>query len=344
MGGMLSLPLMGYLLMPSLTSYSTSINILFFYMTWSTLVLSQPPLKVEIVGTLAVRALFFLAPSLLFLLFDTIIPSLAVGMKTQGSAALPTRTGGVRVKKRSRGSSIPSVLQVLGLSLLNICLGVALQSAIELLFTEVLNIRSALKVSTTLPMPWSIFKDVVRGLLLREVLQYYIHRFVLHPSSSNPISKLHRSYFHSNAAPYSLTAHYDHPLPYILMRFLPTYLPSIIFRTHLLTYLLLLSIITLEETFSLSGYTTIPGIMVGGIARRQDLHSESHGKGNFAPWGLLDWVHGTSIGGDFMEDIGDEAQKHNIKERSGWAWGNAKESGKEGIRAWNGRTRSSRKG
>lgn len=172
--------------MPSLTSYSTSINILFFYMvcnsenfkgpctalltdaqTWSTLVLSQPPLKVEVVGTLAIRTLFFLVPSLLFLLFDSIIPSLAVGMKTQGSAALPTRTGGVRVKRR--GGSTPPVLQVLGLSLFNICLGVVIQSAIELLFTEVLRIRSALKVSTTLPMPWSIFKDVVRGLLLREV-------------------------------------------------------------------------------------------------------------------------------------------------------------------------------
>ena len=32
MGAMLSLPVVGYLLMPSLTSYSTSINILFFYM------------------------------------------------------------------------------------------------------------------------------------------------------------------------------------------------------------------------------------------------------------------------------------------------------------------------
>ncbi|KAH9210560.1 hypothetical protein DL95DRAFT_448713 [Leptodontidium sp. 2 PMI_412] len=341
MGAILSLPVVGYLLMPSLTSYSTSINILFFYMTWSTLVLSQPPLKVEVVGTLAIRTLFFLVPSLLFLLFDSIIPSLAVGMKTQGSAALPTRTGGVRVKRR--GGSTPPVLQVLGLSLFNICLGVVIQSAIELLFTEVLRIRSALKVSTTLPMPWSIFKDVVRGLLLREVLQYYIHRFILHPDSATYISKLHKTYFHSVTAPYSLTAHYDHPLSYILFRFLPTYLPSIIFRTHLLTYFLLLSIITFEETLTLSGYTTVPGIMLGGIARRQDLHSEGHGRGNFAPWGLLDWVHGTSIGGDLMEDIGDEAEKHQIKERGGRAWGNAKESGKEGFKAWKGRRKSSKK-
>jgi hypothetical protein len=124
--------------------------------------LSQPPLKVEIVGTLAVRTLFFVAPSLLFLVFDTIIPSLAVNIKTQGSSALPTR--GSR-----KGSGRPPWFQVIGLSLFNICLGVALQAGVELLFTNVFNFRSALKVTTTLPMPFSIAKDVARGLLLREV-------------------------------------------------------------------------------------------------------------------------------------------------------------------------------
>lgn len=49
------------------------------------------------------------------------------------------------------------------------------------------------------------------------------------------------------------------------------------------------------------------------------------------------------MGGDVIEDIGDEAEKHQVKERSGKAWGNAKESGKEGIKAWNGRRKSSRK-
>jgi hypothetical protein len=118
----------------------------------------------------------------------------------------------------------------------------------------------------------------------------------------------------------------------------------VLFRTHLLTYLLLLAIITIEETFTLSGYSTVPGIMLGGIARRQDLHSEGRGKGNFAPWGLLDWVHGTSSGPDVMDDARDEADKHNAKERGGKAWGDAKEAGKDSVRAWNGKRKSSRKG
>jgi hypothetical protein len=117
------------------------------------------------------------------------------------------------------------------------------------------------------------------------------------------------------------------------------YLPAILLRLHLLTYLLLLSLTSLEETLTLSGYTTIPGIILGGIARRQDLHSESRGRGNFAPWGLMDWVHGTSIGQDVLDDVKDEAGKHEVVERSGKAWESTKKKGKAPIKGYNTRQR-----
>jgi hypothetical protein len=166
MDALLSIPALGYFLMPSLGTYSTSLNLLFFYMTWSTLVLSQSPLRVEILGSLGIRAVFFLVPSLLFLIFDSVLPSLAVGIKTQGRAALPTRTGGVRVSRRI---STPQWYRVVGLSVVNVCLGAAIQAGVEALFTNILHVRSALKVTTTLPMPWSIAKDVLKCLLMREV-------------------------------------------------------------------------------------------------------------------------------------------------------------------------------
>lgn len=121
----------------------------------------------ELFGTLGIRLIFFLVPSTLFLLFDTIIPSLAVSIKRQGGAALPTRSGGVQ--GRRRGGGRPEWYSVLGLSILNVLLGVGIQAGVEFLFTEVFNIRSALKVTTTLPMPWSIAREVLRSLLLREV-------------------------------------------------------------------------------------------------------------------------------------------------------------------------------
>ena len=90
----------------------------------------------------------------------------------------------------------------------------------------------------------------------------------------------------------------------------------------------------------MSGYTTIPGIMLGGIARRQDLHSQGRGRGNYGPWGILDWLHGTGTGPDVIDDVRDEAEKHQVTERGSKALENAKESGKQGLKSWNTRRKS----
>jgi len=44
-----------------------------------------------------------------------------------------------------------------------------------------------------------------------------------------------------------------------------------------------------------------------------------------------------------LEDVRDEAKKHDVSERSGKAINSAKESGKEGLRAWNGKRKSGKK-
>lgn len=165
MDALFSLPALSFLIIPTFSSYSTSLNLLFFYLTWSTLVLSHPPLKVEILGTLAVRVLFYILPSTLFLFFDGVLPSAAVGLKAQGDVALPSSGG------KGRWWKVASV------SVGNVLLSVAVQAGVEALFTEVLHIRSALKVTTTLPMPWGIAKDLLRGLLLREVGSMYLAGF-----------------------------------------------------------------------------------------------------------------------------------------------------------------------
>ena len=83
--------------------------------------------------------------------------------------------------------------------------------------------------------------------------------------------------------------------------------------------------------------------MLGGLTRRQDLHSEGRGLGNFGAWGLLDWIHGTSIGPDIIDDVRDEGEKHQVSQRSGRALSNAMGSGRQGLKALNGRRKSSRK-
>ena len=57
--------------------------------------------------------------------------------------------------------------------------------------------------------------------------------------------------------------------------------------------------------------------LLGGIARRTDAHLLSDGEGNFGTLGVVDWVLGTSLGGNVMEDVGDVAQDMDVQEKYG---------------------------
>lgn len=158
---LISLPIMTILLIPALSSYSTTLNFIFFYMTWTTLVLSHTPLRVELFGTIAVRVIFCFLPSLLFFLFDILTPSAAAVIKVHGEAGLPS--GSRRAKLRL------DTIKVAGWSLLNIFLGVLVQAAVEKISIDYLYMRSAVRVSIKLPMPFEIFKGLLSTLLVREV-------------------------------------------------------------------------------------------------------------------------------------------------------------------------------
>lgn len=156
---LISLPALSFLALPTFSSWSTSLNLAFFSMTWFVLVVSNDQFYVEVLGILFIRAIFYILPSLLFLALDCAVPSLATNIKTQGEIALPVRNDKDKRK----------VLEVVGWSTFNVCLGVALQAAVELLYTEVFQMRSALKVPKTLPMPFSILFDLVTALAFRGV-------------------------------------------------------------------------------------------------------------------------------------------------------------------------------
>ncbi|KAL2193362.1 hypothetical protein P885DRAFT_63992 [Corynascus similis CBS 632.67] len=332
---LLSLPVLSYF-SGSLTSWSTSLNLLFFYMTWSTLVLSHSPLEVEIVGVAALRAGLWFVPSLFFLAFDTLLPSLAENIKYNGASALPPR-------------DVKALGKVVGLALFNFALELGVEAGMSLSLTTILN-NPVFRTSTTLPLPWQIAKHLSLLFTGREILTYYIHRYLLHnhpapafslfrysgssssssssssksertrskPTYKRSIAALHNTYAHARPAPpYSLLLRGDHPFPYLLHRLTPLYLPALALHLdglHLLTYLLFVALVTLEETLALSGYAVLPGIVVGGMARRTAAHYAT-GKGNFGSWGVLDWAHGTSVGGDVMGDLRDEAEKHQVRER-----------------------------
>lgn len=113
-----------------------------------------------------------------------------------------------------------------------------------------------------------------------------------------------------------MAAHYDHPLAYIVRVVLPTYIPAVFFHFHLLTYHLFLALVSLEELFVHSGYVSLPtGFILGRMARRQELHLMTKGKGNFAPYGAADLLAGTAMGSDVFEDVIDEAEEREIPEK-----------------------------
>ncbi|RAK97019.1 sterol desaturase family protein [Aspergillus ibericus CBS 121593] len=288
----------------------TTLNLIFFYMTWTTLILSHSPFKVEVVGTITVRLLFYVLPSALFYLFDILVPSAAVLLKAHGEQGLPTRSKRFRIRAKD--------FKVIGWSLFNISMSIIVQGIIESVRIGYFKTRSALKVSFSIPfLPWSIGLHLLYVLLLRETLAYCIHRFVLHNTKyriTRYLTRLHETWYHELHAPYPTTAHYDHPLPYLLRNTIPTLIPAVLCRLHMITYAIYLTIVSLEETLAYSGYSTMPMdfLLLGGIARRVDRHLISWPEGNYGPWGILDWILQTTIpdeGGEVVEVVSSKGDR-----------------------------------
>lgn len=306
----LPLPLLSFLALPVFGGTSTSFSLVFVYLTWSSLVFAHDPLSLEIYGTLAVRVLFFLLPAIAFLAFDCVTPSLSKNVKAYGEKNLPTRLDNGRLSR------------VTSVAVFNVLLSVALQAALEMLFTEVFYLRSSLKVTSFVPLPWSIAKDILKGLVLRGVLHYYIHRYLLHGYES-PLKTWHLQWQHSVQLPFSLAAAYDHPVCHLLVNWLPDFLPAYLFRFHVLTWHIFVAITSLETLFIYSGYAVLPSsIVLAGMARRTDAHFVKAASGkeacNFGHWGILDFVLGTSCKdtASIFEDMQDEAHKHHLEERA----------------------------
>lgn len=157
MGAAISIPFLSVFALPAIASYSTSINLLFFTLNWYILLLTHPPLSVEIIGISVVQQLCYILPGLLFLAFDIGVPSAAGAIKTQGDIALAGRHGRKKVAR------------IAAWSVGNVVLGVVVMAGIEVLLEKVVGARTALSLSKTMPMPWKIAKQVVFLLVARGV-------------------------------------------------------------------------------------------------------------------------------------------------------------------------------
>ncbi|KAL3961279.1 hypothetical protein ACCO45_002802 [Purpureocillium lilacinum] len=166
---LISLPLLSYFLSPHVASWSTSINIIFFYMTWTTLIITHPPVNVHIAGILVIRVIFWLVPSVLTLAFDSALPSLAASLKHGGWASLPPRNSRF-------------IAQQFAIAVANLVISTAFEGLAAKAYLGFFG-RTDIKTSTTLPMPMTVFTHLVILYVAREVIVYYTHRYVLHQQS-----------------------------------------------------------------------------------------------------------------------------------------------------------------
>lgn len=279
------------------------------YLTWSALVLSHDPLTIEIYGTIAVRAVCFVLPALAFLAFDLVLPKLSKNIKARGTSQLPGQLGQRQL------------ITVVLVALANVSLSILSQAVLEFVITRVFSLRSIVKVTSVLPLPWTIVSDLLKGLACRGILGYLIHRYVLHTYNTT-LRAWHEQWQHSLRLPFSIAAAYDHPIAYLARVWVPTIVPAYLFRFHVLTWHIFLIITSLEELFIHSGYAVLPSsILLAGMARRTDAHfdsaSTSGAAGNFGTLGVLDFAFGTTCKeeDDILDDIRTEADKHRLQDR-----------------------------
>lgn len=167
----IALPLGSFLAIPMLSSWSTSLNLIFLSVAWTTVAATYSPLQLELFAPFVLRVSLFIIPSLIFLLFDIGVPSLAVEFKSQGKWGIASN---------QRGGS-KTVKKVVMWSIANVLLTVAIQAAVEWLVTDVLRMRSLLLIKGSkwglnhLPNPWTMVKHAIIGLLARNVRLITVH-------------------------------------------------------------------------------------------------------------------------------------------------------------------------
>jgi hypothetical protein len=160
-----TVPLASLLAIPMLSSWSTSLNLVFLSLAWTTIAATYSPLQLEAFAPLFIRLTLYILPSFIFLCFDVGVPSLSAEFKSQGTMGIATKQkGGTR-----------KMWRVVGWSVANVVLTVAVQASVEFVVTDVLRMRSLLQIKGSkwglnhLPYPWTMIKHAGMGLVARNV-------------------------------------------------------------------------------------------------------------------------------------------------------------------------------
>ena len=139
------------------------------------------------------------------------------------------------------------------------------------------------RFEAVLPGMAELFRDVALAAFFHDILFYYIHRLIHHPSLYPSIHKLH----HRFTVPISLAAQYATSTEHLLSNLIPVVMPLMILKAHVVTFWVVLALGLFQITTVHSGFN-----FFAGRAMLHDFHHEKFVV-NFGSAGLLDRLHGT---------------------------------------------------
>jgi len=255
-----------------------------FTEAWSGLVQTYDPRTIIIGSIVCIQILFFYIPSTLLTLLDLYFPAFSRRHKIQSAAKQPT---------------VGQILDAVYISLVNNIISTALQWFMYFY----LDMDPRLTVSPELPslstvayevlslsitkghslLMWSQF---LAGLITREVVFYYVHRF-LH-SSPKLYQSLHKKH-HAFTAPNAFAAQYCTFVEHILANTIPITLAHMVLRAHVVSFWCFVVFQVVEAAGDHCGYKWHFG---WPLTAEHDAHHENW-RGNYGTLGWMDWLHDT---------------------------------------------------